>query len=241
MSKRKYLVEMKQEQAVCTSLDVAEAFGKEHKNVLRDIEGLIKKLSELKIELRKNIYFQESAYKDSSGKSNKMYYMNRNAFSFLVMGFTGDTALIWKAKYIQAFDKMEDYIRVHKTQEYINLRNEGKLARRDETDAIKLLIGYAKAQGSKHPEKLYTVYSKLANQITGIPDRRFMTPDEARRVAIVESCIKHIIIQDMEKRMYYKDIYKDCKSRLIADSNIIFLTISDTMRLSEGGAYAKSH
>lgn len=30
----------KEERAVCTSLDIAETFGKEHKNVLRDVENL---------------------------------------------------------------------------------------------------------------------------------------------------------------------------------------------------------
>ena len=35
----------KEEKAICTSLDIAETFEKEHKNVLRDIENIRKELS----------------------------------------------------------------------------------------------------------------------------------------------------------------------------------------------------
>ena len=36
-----------------------------------------------------------------------MYLMNRDGFSLLTFGFTGDEALDWKIKYIQAFNEME--------------------------------------------------------------------------------------------------------------------------------------
>lgn len=36
-----------------------------------------------------------------------MYLMNRDGFSLLVMGFTGEKALQWKIKYIEAFNAME--------------------------------------------------------------------------------------------------------------------------------------
>ena len=37
--------------------------------------------------------------------------MNRDGFSLLVMGFTGQKALEWKLKYIEAFNKMESTLR----------------------------------------------------------------------------------------------------------------------------------
>jgi Rha family phage regulatory protein len=51
-----------------TSKDIAEWTGKEHKNVLRDIEDEANKLGEIG-----KLIFELSEYKDSSGKSNKMY------------------------------------------------------------------------------------------------------------------------------------------------------------------------
>ena len=44
--------------------------------------------------------FHESSYTAGTGKSYKEYFMNRDGFSLLVMGFTGKKALEWKIKYI---------------------------------------------------------------------------------------------------------------------------------------------
>lgn len=56
-------------------------------------------------------YFIESTYLDKSNRQSKEYLLTRDGFSFLVMGFTGAKADIWKLKYIEAFNKMEEYIR----------------------------------------------------------------------------------------------------------------------------------
>ncbi len=49
--------------------------------------------------------FVLGTYKDASGKQNKMYYMNRDGFTFIAFGFTGAKADEFKLKYIQAFNR----------------------------------------------------------------------------------------------------------------------------------------
>ena len=68
------LVELKNEEAVCTSLDIAESFGKKHKHVLEKINQIIENDSTE----NSAQCFRKSSYKDDSGKSNVMYYMNRD-------------------------------------------------------------------------------------------------------------------------------------------------------------------
>lgn len=102
------LVVMKNQQAVTTSLAVAQAFDKNHKEVMRAINNKIS--SAQNCAQYKNM-FAESFYQDSSGKRNKMYYMNRDGFTFIAMGFTGRKADEFKLKYIQAFNAMEERIR----------------------------------------------------------------------------------------------------------------------------------
>ncbi len=99
------LVIMKDQQAVTTSLQVAEVFGKEHKNVLRDISNL--NLDRLNIEQM----FMESTEPDLYGRDRRIYYMNRDGFTLLAMGFTGKKALDFKLKYIEAFNNMEKTIK----------------------------------------------------------------------------------------------------------------------------------
>ena len=94
------LVITKNNQLVTSSMNVANNFGKQHKHVLTAIENLVAQNSATKN------YFYESTH-ENRGKQYKMYYMNRDGFSLLVMGFTGKKALEWKLKYIEAFNAME--------------------------------------------------------------------------------------------------------------------------------------
>ena len=60
--------------------------------------------------LLKNMFVEDS-YIASNGKQNKMYYLNRDGFTFIAMGFTGKKADEFKLKYIEAFNKMEQIVR----------------------------------------------------------------------------------------------------------------------------------
>ncbi|MYV14816.1 Rha family transcriptional regulator [Ligilactobacillus salivarius] len=108
----KDLVIMHDQQAVTTSLVLAEAFEKQHKHVIEAIE---KKISTAENSaLLKNMFIEDS-YIASNSKQNKMYYLNRDGFTFIAMGFTGKKADEFKLKYIDAFNKMENQIK-EKTQ-----------------------------------------------------------------------------------------------------------------------------
>lgn len=103
------LVIMKDQQAVTTSLQVAEVFGKNHQHVLRDIDSL-KDVSNF------GQMFSEGSEPDSYGRDRRIYFMNRDGFTLLAMGFTGKKALGFKLKYIEAFNKMEETIKEHRTE-----------------------------------------------------------------------------------------------------------------------------
>ncbi len=84
-----------------TSLDIAEKFGKRHKNVLQSIENL-----ECSEEF-KRLNFRPSSYLNQQKKEQPMYLISKKGFSLLAMGFTGKKATEWKEKYIDAFNQME--------------------------------------------------------------------------------------------------------------------------------------
>lgn len=99
------LVIMHDQQAVTTSLKVAEIFEKEHKNVMQSIKNLTAENSAVKK------MFVEDSYLNSRNQQQPMYYMNRDGFTLLAMGFTGSKAMEFKLKYIEAFNKMEQIVR----------------------------------------------------------------------------------------------------------------------------------
>lgn len=128
------LVIIQNRQAVTTSLQVAESFEKRHDNVLREIEGL------LKIEEAQK-YFQEGTYEHPQNKQQyRMFYMNRDGFTLLAMGFTGSKALDFKLKYIQAFNEMEQSIEKQLSQDPITLALESALETRKQVQGIQTAV-----------------------------------------------------------------------------------------------------
>ncbi len=212
------LVYLKHDEVVCDSLQVAEKFGKRHDNVVRDIVNLLKNE-----EIKNKKIFHQSTYKDSKGRTYKSYTMNRKGFTVLVMGFNGEEAIHWKLMYIDAFDKMESIIREKSTQTWEETRRIGKLTRQTETDTIKKLVEYAKEQGSTHSHKLYMIYSKLANKMTGISSRDEATVMQLNNLSMIENIILKVIDEGIKADKYYKEIYQDCKERILTVSKLAYL------------------
>ncbi|QUT74884.1 Phage regulatory protein Rha (Phage_pRha) [Bacteroides salyersiae] len=93
-------------QPLTSSVLVAEKFDKRHCDIIKKIKGLLNDSPQ-----KCGQFFVSSTYTDSSGKENLMYIMNRDGFTLLAMGFTGQKALQFKLDYIDAFNKMEQTIR----------------------------------------------------------------------------------------------------------------------------------
>lgn len=108
----------KKEVTVVTSLDVAETFEREHKEIIRAIEGqkdadgktkhlgLIEQL-EKGGDVPVENYFIPSEYVGENGKKYKQYFITRDGFTLLVMGFSGERAMKFKLAYIKQFNAME--------------------------------------------------------------------------------------------------------------------------------------
>jgi Rha family phage regulatory protein len=95
-SNSEQLVQVKDGKIFTTSLIVAEAFEKQHKNVLRDIREL-----ECSDEFAQR-NFLSGSYRDARGKSQPMYHLTRDGFFFLATGFTGKRAAVVKETFIVA-------------------------------------------------------------------------------------------------------------------------------------------
>lgn len=108
---------------VTTSLIVAQVFGKEHKNVVRDIENLSCS------ENFNRLNFERITYKDARNREQTAYEMTKDGFSFLVMGYTGAKAGEFKEKFISEFNKRESLL---KNDDYILMRSQQILQKRIE-------------------------------------------------------------------------------------------------------------
>ncbi|EJG8393088.1 Rha family transcriptional regulator [Campylobacter coli] len=86
------------------SLQIAEVFKKDHSNVLKAIDKLPN-------DEFKSSNFKYDSYFDKKSEQRRMINLTRDAFSLLVMGFTGEKAYKWKIEFIKAFNEMEKRLR----------------------------------------------------------------------------------------------------------------------------------
>lgn len=110
----KNLVIIQDNQAITTSLKVAEVFGKRHSDVLRAITNIYENLPE---EHKRNFALMSQNLKigHDAVRFSKIYTMNRDGFVLLAMGFTGKKALEFKLAYITAFNQMEATLKQNST------------------------------------------------------------------------------------------------------------------------------
>ena len=98
------LVKGEDKGVLTSSIKVAEVFGKQHRDVLRAVKSL-----DISEDFReRNFALSKIDYQNGNIKKQlPMYYITRDGFMFLVMGFTGKMAARWKEAYIKAFNEME--------------------------------------------------------------------------------------------------------------------------------------
>ena len=92
------------------SLFVAEFFEKNHKEVLRDIRKIVDGNSGLSREFAER-NFALGSYKDKQNQKRPVYFLTRDGFSMLVMGYNGQKAMKFKELYIKRFNDMEAFIK----------------------------------------------------------------------------------------------------------------------------------
>ena len=85
------------------STDVARHFQKRHTNILRDID----RLRSICPKSFHQLNFEPVEQLDAKGEKRRAFLLTRDALSLLVMGMTGKAAIMWKLRYIEAFNQME--------------------------------------------------------------------------------------------------------------------------------------
>lgn len=96
------------------SRDVAQAIGKQHKELLRTIRGYCEILTESKIALSE--FFVEATYEDSTGRTLPCYLITRKGCDMIANKLTGKKGVLFTAAYVTAFEKMTEQLTTTGTQ-----------------------------------------------------------------------------------------------------------------------------
>ena len=100
------VVYVKQNRVLTNSKELAEAFGKQHKDVLRKIEARLPEHSE-EFRVRNFALAEYTATQGSNGAVHTfpMYEMTRDGFMAIAMTFTGKRGSIFREKIIEEFNR----------------------------------------------------------------------------------------------------------------------------------------
>lgn len=185
------------------SLIVAEMFEKRHDDVLRSIRNL--DCSE-EFRLRN---FTESSYRNGQGKKQPCYYMTRDGFVFLAMGYRGKKASQFKEAYIKRFNQMESFI-----QTLIEVRQEFPLL----TENIKLIHENPKPYHFSNECDMLNriVLGKTAKQFRlehniekGKSIRPYLTKEQIKQLDILQKVDIGLLVSvpDYDQRKRYLEWY----------------------------------
>ena len=180
------LINIKNDEAVTTSLEVAEVFRKQHTKVIRAIENLLEGIPKNGDTPK---MFQKAWYiHPQNNQKYSVYYMNRDGFSLLVMGFTGKKALEWKLKYIEAFNQMENYINFRKADIQI------------QKNSMQFLHDNLEMPTPKDYMKANTIANKCVSNLHGYPKmikKADMTPEMlADREPVLKEVVELMSVKD---------------------------------------------
>lgn len=138
----------KEEVTVVSSLDVAETFGKNHRDVMESVRNIESSISTAEF----SALFHLDSYKAANGKTNPMYLMTKDGFTLLAMGYTGEKAMRFKLAYIKQFNAMEKALR-------------GKLIEREKGIAVRQSLTKALQQSTENERMHGHAYSTYTNCI----------------------------------------------------------------------------
>lgn len=219
------LVILKGNDVFTNSWVIAEGTGNSH----RAIKSIVDKYSDDFKEFGKLSYhskwFENEKQKKIFSDNSKGVSREKTKIEVILLNEPQATLLItylrnteqvrrFKKNLVFEFYRMRDFIREKQTPAWQESRQTGITTRKKETDAIKRLCEYATAQGSKHPERLYTAYTKLANKAAGITNRTTATNLQLSVLTVAESIIAQTIDAGIEENKPYKEIYQDYKRKL---------------------------
>jgi phage regulator Rha-like protein len=212
------LVELKGNDVFTNSKVIADGTNNQHESVVAIIRKYEKDILDFG-----NIDFSDLK-SGKRGQPERVYYLNEEQATFVITLLRNSKIVVkFKKELVRQFYAMRRFILEKQSKLWGETRIANKENRLKETDVIKLLVDYAKEQGSTHSDKLYVTYTKLAKSVIG-GNRENITVSDLNNLTLVESIILQTIRIDMSMGMHYKDIYRDCKNRIEQFADITYLS-----------------
>lgn len=174
------------------SREVAEMIGKRHSNLLRDIQGYEKVISE-NSKLSSQDFFIKDTYKvEGNNKTYDCYLLTKQGCEMVANKMTGEKGILFTAEYVQAFNKMEETL----INPEIDKNKTVWLS--DEEILIRALSIVKEVEEAK---KQLRVKEQIINQILKEVDLTQLdkTENKLRKVEFTEEDFRNLIVEFMNE------------------------------------------
>lgn len=204
------------DQVVTTSNFVAEAFGKRHADVLRDIDDILTQVVDFFG--KRNFALTETKRVNNLGfeVSGRSYNLTKDGFMLLVMGFNGKAAMQIKCAFLEAFNRMA-----------------AKLSERavaDDLTVLKLTAEKISAEAGKLKAEAEAAHLKyeLAKLKQSLPQSEVVMPSEDLPSAaqVKMSPQKAFVLEQPEGSVFTMDI-SDYPVRFVRLDGLVWICLKD--------------
>lgn len=201
-----------------TSEVIAEAAGVKRRSVTRLIQQHKADLEDFG-----KVTFEIAPLPGSkTGQKITVCRLNEQQATLLMTYLKNTPAVVtFKKELVRQFYAMRDFIQERQSSVWQDTRGLGKEIRRMETDAIKALVDYAEAQGSRHAVRYYQSISRLADRTAGVTERDKARTTELSALLMVERIVAQEIRAGIEAGAPYRGIYAAVKEKLCGLSSLL--------------------
>lgn len=222
---------LKDEQLWVTSKDIAKKFNEDHPKLVK----LIKGLKCPKDFIQFNFLLNQSDLEE-------FYMVSKDGFLFVTMSLNSEEANELKIKIINRFNQMERWLKRARSRQFSfdwkAARVQSILPQKQKTDTIQKFKGYASVQGSKNPDKYFLLiqemeynaifeggYKHLKLLSKYFPASKTLKDlldiNQIFTLINADRIVEKALIEGMDKNLYYKDIFKLAKQRVLDFVNLI--------------------
>lgn len=227
------LVKLQKNTPVTNTLIIAEETENSHQSVFRLVKKYKEDLEEFGV-----VGFEIHKPKKGSngGRPIELAYLNEQQTTLMLTYMrNSDIVRKFKIKLVKEFYKIKKVLSEissrQNNQEWIELRKNGKLTRKSETNTIKSFVEYAEEQGSKNSKMYFANISRMENKALFFIQEKFpnlreiLTGQQLQIMSSADQIVEKAIQEGMDQKLHYKDIYKMAKERIETFASIIPKTI----------------
>lgn len=211
-------VELWDDEARVGTFFIADELNRDHSNLKETIEKYMSDFEDFSRLKRRKL-------RSTGGRAADEYLLDEDQFMFLGTLMKNNKKVVeFKKRIILQFKRYRlelQRLQQHKTEHgYVTSRNASKIVRKQTTDVMKRFVEYAESQGSKNANRYYSNITRMLNGLLFIVEGKFknvrevLTTQQLMTCSSAEQIIDRGLKDGMSRKRYYKEIYKDVRSRV---------------------------